>query len=212
MTSEELKLLNGLLSQLKHIKGIQKDSEAENLIHKAAAEQPDALYLLVQKTLLQEQALEAARNRINDLQRQIGENSTSAGGFLGQNPWSQTPTPTRQNPATQSGWQGGNPMAPLQQTGGMSSFLGSAAATAAGIAGGAFLFQGIESLMGHHNHSGFGNDYMDNANYEPQQIENVTINEYYGDQGSPNITDVSDDDSFDQDFDSYDDDVNSVDV
>lgn len=215
MTTDELRLLNGLLDQLKQIRGIRKDAEAERLIRQAAEEQPDALYLLVQKTLLQDQALDAAKNRIHDLQRQLSETPPGSGGFLGQNPWSQPAPPARSQAAPASAWPAaGGAMAPPQQPGGMSSFLGSAAATAAGIAGGAFLFQGIESLMGHHNHGGFGNDVMDHTGYEPQQVENVTINEYYGDQAgrdSSGLSDVSD--SFGQDdLDSYDDDVNSVDV
>ena len=37
--------------------------------------------------------------------------------------------------------------------GGAASFLGQAAATAAGVAGGAFLFEGIENLFGPHGAS-----------------------------------------------------------
>ena len=39
-------------------------------------------------------------------------------------------------------------------SGGAGSILGTVAATAAGVAGGAFLFQGIENLMGHHGNVG----------------------------------------------------------
>jgi hypothetical protein len=60
--------------------------------------------------------------------------------------------------------------------GGFSSFLGQAAATAAGVAGGEFLFQGIENMFGHHG-GGFGGGGYAN---EALPTEYVTINNYYG--------------------------------
>jgi hypothetical protein len=60
-------------------------------------------------------------------------------------------------------------------------FLRSAAATAAGIAGGALLFQGIQSMFGHSALSGI-----------PQQAgltENIT-NNYYGSDSAPTATDA----------------------
>lgn len=53
-------------------------------------------------------------------------------------------------------------------------FLRSAAATAAGVAGGALLFQGIESLFGHH----YAGDLM-GAGMTPGLGETV-VNNYYG--------------------------------
>ncbi len=57
--------------------------------------------------------------------------------------------------------------------GGMPSFLGQAAATAAGVAGGAFLFEGIEHLFGHH-----GSPFVEQG---PAAFptEEVTVNNYY---------------------------------
>jgi hypothetical protein len=78
--------------------------------------------------------------------------------------------------------------------GGFSSFLGQAAATAAGVAGGEFLFQGIENMFGHHGGfggggfggggvggpgfggGGYGGEGFANAG----PTEDVTINNYYG--------------------------------
>ena len=223
MNSEEQNLLIQFLDQLKSIRGIAKDPEADRLIARAAADQPDALYLLVQKALLQEQALKAAQSRIEQLQQQLSQaqsaraGAPAGGGFLGQNPWA--------NPAPRAaggmGYATGAPLPPPAAGMGMGgsgfgSFLGSAAATAAGVAAGAFLFQGIENLMGHHDHA--GSDFSDAAfNEDHQAPENVTINQYYGDDagfrnpdagvGYGEDTPVSDDD-----WESYDDDVNSVDV
>ena len=106
--------------------------------------------------------------------------------------------------------------------GGFSSFLGQAAATAAGVAGGEFLFQGIENLFGHHGGgfagggpagSGFGGGFG-GGGFEAVPTEDVTINNYYAPEevivendfnGSPpedepDATFTSDDLSDDQDF------------
>ena len=71
--------------------------------------------------------------------------------------------------------QAGAPMAGRNWSG--SSFLGNVATTAAGVVAGSFLFQGIESLMGHHS-SGWGNSAFGD---HPQEYmsEQTTINNYY---------------------------------
>ena len=102
MNAEEQRLLTGFLDQLKGIRGIQKDPDADLLIRKVAGEQPDALYLLVQKALIQDQALSGARQQIMALERQLEDARTpsgtsSSGGFLSQNPWSGATS--RQQPA-----------------------------------------------------------------------------------------------------------------
>lgn len=84
------------------------------------------------------------------------------------------------------------------------SFLGTAAATAAGIAGGAFLFHGIENLL----HHGSGGGFLDSASTSPENVENITINEYYN--ADEPASDSGFDDSGDG-FDEYDDDE-SLDV
>ena len=83
----------------------------------------------------------------------------------------------------------------------MGSFLGTAAATAAGIAGGAFLFQGIESLLGHH---GGGGSFLDSAGEGGEHIDNLTINEYYGADQYPDQQ-SADDEFQNADFDAADD-------
>jgi uncharacterized protein len=96
--------------------------------------------------------------------------------------------------------------------GGFSSFLGQAAATAAGVAGGEFLFQGIENLFGHHG-GGFGGGFG-GGGLGAVPTEDVTINNYYAPEevivqndfnGSPSDDDsdgtfTSDDFSDDQDI------------
>lgn len=206
MNSEERQLLTAFLDQLAEVKGIAKDPDAASLISAAAARQPDAVYLLVQKALLQEQALNAAQSRIADLQTRLDQAQTQvrggaprSGGFLGNDPWAAAARPA---PAPAAPWPAA---APPSGFGGMGSFLGTAAATAAGIAGGAFLFQGIENLMGHHHGSG---GFFDTADRDPDQAGNITINEYYGNDGDSRDQGLQDADFdlSDDGFDAYDDD------
>jgi len=53
MNDQERTLLNNLLNNLISTSTGQKDPEADKLIHEAVNNQPDAAYLLVQRTLLQ---------------------------------------------------------------------------------------------------------------------------------------------------------------
>jgi hypothetical protein len=63
---------------------------------------------------------------------------------------------------------------------GMDGFLRGAAATAAGVAGGALVFQGIEHLLGGHQGGGFLGGQAPTAG-APEIIEgNKVINEYFG--------------------------------
>jgi hypothetical protein len=165
MSPQENQVLQDFLQQLTQVKGMAKDPQADALIARAVAQQPDAAYLLVQRALLQEQALNAAKAQIAALQNQVQQAMQSGGGgsFLDSaNAWGNTAVnaPRPVNPAAvaaapQAPVQSPMPMArPGFLTGGGGSFLGNMAATAAGVAGGAFLFQGIENLLGHHGGAG----------------------------------------------------------
>lgn len=224
MNTEESRLLQAFLEQLTAIHGIAKDPEADQHIRQAAAAQPDALYLLVQKALLQEQALNLAKAEIGRLQQQLNtanvpRTAPASSGFLSQDPWSASgqrgggyppasgaPAPGYPPPGTAAG---SNPLG---------SFLGSVAATAAGVAGGAFLFHGLESLMGRH---GAGQGFSDAAfDQEHQAPENLTVNQYYGDayqgqadEAAPNpgeYTPIAD--NSDDNWAAGDDDFNGIDV
>jgi len=174
MTPEESQALQQLLSQLTQIKGIDKDPEADRMIAQAVARQPDAAYLLIQRTMILEQALNAAKEQISQLQSQASQSRPASAGrsFLDANAWgnhapasapSQRPAETsvtgRPLGGTAQGqgqWTGpGMAAMPGRQSsflGGGGSMLGTMAATAAGVAGGAFLFHGIGNLLGNHNH------------------------------------------------------------
>lgn len=151
MQSEERELITGLFGRLQPFESQPRDGEAEALIKDLAVRQPAAPYLLVQTVLVQEQALKAAQERIAELEARAGA-APAASGFLGSapkiSPWGTPAAPAAPRPSvppTRSPLQAA--VAP-QQGGGGGGFLRSAMATAAGVAGGALLFEGIRNLMG----------------------------------------------------------------
>jgi uncharacterized protein len=203
MTPQEQTLLDDFLQRLAAVNGVTKDAQADALIHQRLANQPDAVYLLVQRCLLQQHALDAAKAQIAQLQAQMA-GQQGGGSFLGrQSAWGANPQSYPQQPAAPAPaptWRerlfgGGAPAAP--QSGG-SSFLASAATTAAGVAGGMFLFDGIESLLGGHHGGGlFGGG-------QPQVIENVTENNFFDNNNLPSggDQDFASNDFDDSNFDS----------
>jgi uncharacterized protein len=166
MTPDERTLISTLFDRLNQVAAQPKDAAAEELIRSKVSEQQSAPYLLVQSTLVMQQALAAAQSRIASLEKQLAQSNRPAqeqgGSFLsgvanlfgvGQ-PSSQpplrspqTPAPLPPQPAPPSSFAS----PPLQQTasGRGGGFLQSALSTAAGVAGGALFFQGIQNLMGH---------------------------------------------------------------
>ena len=187
MTPQEQDLLTSLLSRLQQAGNQPKDPEAAELIRRGMSTLPDAPYLLVQTVLIQDMALSEAHNRIKELEQKAAAPPAQPASFLAgaranvppAGPWGQAAPP----PAAPSGpvWTQAAPMAapatmaPLAAPGAASSFLRQAATTAAGIAGGALLFQGIQSLFGAHYGSGF----LSNTAMQPGLGETV-INNYYG--------------------------------
>ncbi|MFL6602888.1 MAG: DUF2076 family protein [Steroidobacteraceae bacterium] len=212
MNAQERAALAKFLDQLVEIHEVDKIAEADLMIRRALERQPDAAYLLVQRALLLSQALAAAKARIADLERgQAGSNQ----GFLssGTSHWSAAnqapsaasvaPVPPTQGPSSVAAPSGYAPPpvfpAPAPQApspGAGPSFLGQVAATAAGVAGGAFLFEGIEGLLGRHGTA------------IPAQAgtavpEDVTINNYYP-SDAPGFGDPSGEaDDFRPDSDDY---------
>ncbi len=205
MVPQERDLITTLLARLKGAAGQPKDPEADALIRQAMVEQPDAPYYLVQTVLIQDLSLHQAQNRIADLEKQLTDVQATAkptsflGGLFGTSqpaspaagsvpsagPWARTPQ-VAPAPPPQQGYaqpqQGYAPAGGGMMGGGMGgggSFLRSAAATAAGIAGGALLFQGISSLFGH----GYANSLTGGMGMTSGLGETV-INNNYGDSGA----------------------------
>jgi hypothetical protein len=152
MTPQDSRLLQDFLDQLARTQAGAKDPEAQDLINRTFARQPDAAYLLVQRAVLLEQALKQAQAQIAQLQQQ---SPPPAPGYAPAQAMPPAPQPT-------SPW---------------GSFLGNAAATAAGVAGGAMLFQGLGHLFGHEGQSA-------GAGMPGESIENVTVNNYGSDHDS----------------------------
>ena len=148
MQPQERDLIADLFGRLQQFENQPRDPEAERLIASYVARQPASPYLLVQTAIVQEEALKQAKARIAELESKAGQ-ASGQGSFLGnapRGPWgapagAPAPASAAQPPAQPWG------AAPQQQAGG--GFLRTALTTAAGVAGGALLFEGIRSMFGH---------------------------------------------------------------
>jgi uncharacterized protein len=187
MTPQESQALQTFLTQLTQARVSAKDPDAQAMINAAVARQPDAAYLLVQRTLLLEHALQQAKSQIAQLQEQKNGVASRAWNQA----WSQapatplTPAPTSASTSVPSAQappqlQATPSPQPTSTSAGWGGLLGNAASTAAGVAGGAFLFQGLEGLLGHHGGGGFLG-----GSGPTENVENITVNEYSDDPGSP---------------------------
>jgi hypothetical protein len=149
MQPEERDLIAGLFGRLQSFEAQPRDPEAERLIAQSVAGQPAAPYLLVQTVLVQEQALKAAQSRIADLEAKAA--AQPAPGFLASaprmGPWGNASVPPTQPVQQAPPAPGFTPGFAPQAAGG--GFLRQAMMTAAGVAGGALLFEGIRNMMGH---------------------------------------------------------------
>jgi hypothetical protein len=204
MSPQDRQLLQDFLNQLTQARGVPKDPEAEAMIARAVAEQPDAPYLLVQRALLLEQALNNAKAEMSALQSQARGAGQGAPAFLDPNAWGNSgaarPAPASQpyqaapqpyQAAPQPYQMPAQAQAPASSPGflrgGMGGMLGNVAATAAGVAGGAFLFQGLEHLLGNHAGNGFLGT-QSGFNSLTQPVEE-TINNFYGSDPTKNLAD-----------------------
>ena len=181
MNSQENQTLRDFLTQLTQAQVGARDAEAEAMINRAVGQQPDAAYLLVQRALLLDRALQQAKAQLASLQERSG--SFVGGG----NAWGQAPPPAAVSAPVQAGPAPGQSVPRAAGTnGGWGGLLGSAAATAAGVAGGAFLFQGLEGLFGHHGSGLFG------GGAATETVEDVTVNNYASDARSPGSVEAED--------------------
>jgi uncharacterized protein len=186
MNQQEREQLSLFLRQLTQAQAGQKDAEAEALIRDASARQPDAAYLLVQRAMQLEQALQFVQAQASKLQTELEQTRSGArSGFLDQaNAWGrpaavQAATGTVAQPQVQA------PAAPAASWG--SGILGNVATTAAGVVAGSFLFQGIGNLMGHHQQgAGWG------AGAAQPATENTVINNYYDSSAPDDADDLTD--------------------
>jgi hypothetical protein len=170
MTPQERQLVDELFDRLARLENAPRDAGAERAISDGLAHAPHAIYPLVQTVLVQDEALKRADARIREL---AGEDpaATAPGGFLdsmrqvltGRAGGTSVPSV---RPGASAGpdprWNAGGALAqpgsaqPAPSSGG--SFLGTAAASAAGVIGGALLLNSISSMFGNHGSRAFAAD------------------------------------------------------
>ncbi|UOB23435.1 DUF2076 domain-containing protein [Pseudomonas orientalis] len=218
-----------------------RDAQAEARIKEHMTRQPAAGYYMTQSLLVQEHALQSldAQNKqqaqqIQQLQEELQRaKSTSApaapasgGGFLSSifgggsrdaqpapgnsgGGWREPARPSFNQPAPQQNYQ--QPPQPAAAAPAGSGFLGGAMKTAAGVAGGVLLAEGISSLF-HHNQQpqvveeiieqpapasdqgGWGNDdqkFAGNDNWGGNNTDSIADSDYADDSSA-----FGDDDSF----------------
>jgi hypothetical protein len=179
MTPEERQLIDDLFDRLAQLETNPRDGEAERAIADGLKRAPHAVYALVQTALVQDEALKRADARIRELSEAapppeqhgsfldtmrsaLGGSRTSVpsvrpGASGGPDPrWNQGGAMAGAGaaPGFGAGYGPAPGYAPTPGVGG-GSFLGTAAATAAGAIGGALLLNSISSMFGHHGGSAF---------------------------------------------------------
>jgi hypothetical protein len=206
MTPQEQKMLDDLMARVDGTRLDEKDPEAAQRIEEWSRRNPDAAYILAQTVLVQNYALEQAKAQIQSLQQQAAqhpalEQQTKPTSFLGNlfghkdEPRPQQPAAAYAQPQAQQGYAPVPQYAAPQQygsfggpqsyppAGGGSSFLRSAATTAAGVAAGALAFEGIESLMHGFGHAagfgGYGGGLGSGLGEFGGRPEETVINNYY---------------------------------
>lgn len=203
MNADEQKLLSGLFDRTRQAADTPRDPEAERFIVDQIKSQPSAPYLLAQAVIVQQQGLNACHERIQALEAQVKDLQNTppaqaqSGGLLGSIfGSSQSAQPSQPSSSRFSGpWGGGaapqdgyapqgqpaqagrwaTPPQPQAQGGG---FLQGALTTAAGVAGGALMFEGIKNMMG--GSSLFGGS----AAASQTGAGETVVNNYYNDDKS----------------------------
>jgi uncharacterized protein len=209
MTPEERQLLSGLFDRIRSAGSQPRDRDAEAFIGDAVRQQPYAPYLLSQTVIVQEQALRAANERLQQLETRVRELEGSQGqgqggganegflGNLGRSIFGSGGQPSRpaappagysQPSYGQSQPQYAQPQggpwgqAAQQAPGGGGGFLKGALGMAAGVAGGALLGNAISGLFhGSNNPFGIASGMGGFGGGGGETI----VNNYYGDETPP---------------------------
>lgn len=153
MTPQERQLVDELFDRLSRLERQPRDAEAERAIAEGLERAPNALYPLVQTVLVQDEALKAAEEHIRALGGEVGAPEQPRGfldnirdSLLGPDPRRRGSVPEVRGNAWNAGAQQ-QPAPDFGQRGG-GSFLGTAAAAAAGAIGGSLLLNSLRSMMG----------------------------------------------------------------
>lgn len=129
----------------------QRDGDSEAFIREQIASQPGAPYYMAQTIVMQEQALQGAQARIEELEAQAEAAPRQSGGLFGSLFGGSAPAPRRSGamPSVNraaSGQANTIGQQPLPARGG--GFLGGAAQTAMSVAGGVLLGNAIAGMLG----------------------------------------------------------------
>jgi len=196
MTVQEQQMIDELVERIRNTQLADKDTDAEQRLQQGLAGYPDAIYVLAQTVLVQKYGLEQAQQQLQSQQeeldqlRQQAQQPKSSGSFLGnllgihETPQAQPQQPPPYQPV--NNYPGpayppqsyppsayGQPMGYGAPGGG--GFLRSAMQTAAGVAAGEMMFQGMESLF-----HGFGGGGGYGGGYGEGRPTEVIENNYYG--------------------------------
>jgi hypothetical protein len=154
MNPQEKAQLEQFLQQLNSTQAGAKDSDANALITESVKQQPDAAYLLVQRAMGLEMALQVAQKQMTEMQAQIDQTSKPPGFLSGINSWGRA-APAQGAPANA---MAARPAAGAAQPSAWGSgMLGAIATTAIGVVAGSMLYQGIQSMMGQNSTPDAGN-------------------------------------------------------
>lgn len=151
MDTNERQLIDGLFDRLRRVDGqaTPRDAEAERLIRQQIGSLPAAPYYMAQAILVQEQALAASQQRIEELERQAVERPAGGGllgSLFGAGPRPAAPPPRPMGRAPMGSGPGmARPGGPWGGGGG--GFMAGAMQTAMGVAGGMLVANAIGSMF-----------------------------------------------------------------
>lgn len=175
MDHNDRQAIEGLFGKLSHVESQSgpRDPEADHFIRDRIASQPGAPYFMAQTIVVQEQALDEAQRRIEELEYQLSARPASGGGFFSSLFGSSQTAPrpvargmSAPGAMAAGGMMPGQPQAgPRNPWGGQQAqgmgqgqsygqpsrgggFLAGAAQTAMGVAGGVLLGSAIAGMMG----------------------------------------------------------------
>jgi hypothetical protein len=178
MNPQEKVQLEQFLQQLNSTQAGAKDSDANALIAESVKQQPDSAYLLVQRAMGLEMALQVAQKQMAEMQAQIDQanqsnqaNKPSSGFLSGINSWGRA-APTQSASANA---MAAKPAAGAQPSIWGSGMLGAIATTAVGVVAGSMLYQGIQSMMGSNSAPDAGNG-LDHSNAPADSGQQVAQN------------------------------------
>lgn len=199
MISQEREQLTRFLQQLMQAQAVQKDGEADTLINKACLQQADAAYLLVQRAMLLDHALQDSRAQLASLHEEIEQLreqvrvGNSGSSFLDPNAWGNSAVtqpsslpPVAVYAAAPAPVAAPAPLAAPAASAWGSGMLGNIATTAAGVVAGGFLFQGLGHLLGNQEAHAANAGALNGLSSNPSAEQSAAPASWQGDGGANN--------------------------